>query len=77
MVTNIKITSQACPLFIAEVPSIMKITVSVILLNILRKYFIVVCDFSDILKMTYCFITMPQKVNLKTARCLSIQLLFL
>lgn len=65
IVMNMKATSHTCPLLIADVPNIMKMTVSVILLNILRKYLMVVCDLSEMLNITYCFMTIPQNVKLK------------
>ena len=65
MVMSINGTSHTWLSLTVDVPSNMNITVSVMLLNILRKYLIVVCDFSDMLKMTYCFITIPQNVSLK------------
>lgn len=44
-----------CSSWMVETPRKMKMSVSLTLLHIFRKYLMVVCDFSEMLASTYCF----------------------
>uniref|UniRef100_A0AAV2M9Y8 Uncharacterized protein n=1 Tax=Knipowitschia caucasica TaxID=637954 RepID=A0AAV2M9Y8_KNICA len=49
-------------------PRKMKIRVSLTLLHIFRKYFMVVCDLCEMFASTYGFITAPHAISLRGER---------